>query len=166
MIKSKRTASIVALATAIAVPAEGLRHYAYYDPPGILTVCRGSTNNVIKGRYYTLAECDARLSDEMREAVAIVERCHPGLPEPVVASFADAVFNGGPKIACDRTNSTAARMLDAGNIYGACMQHPRWNKSKVAGVFVALPGLTKRTNQRMELCLSGVPPTPITEPGV
>ena len=38
-----RRAIAAILATAIAVPAEGLRQWAYYDPPGILTVCRGHT---------------------------------------------------------------------------------------------------------------------------
>ena len=33
---SKRIAAATAIATALAVPAEGLRQYAYYDPPGIL----------------------------------------------------------------------------------------------------------------------------------
>ena len=33
----------VAAATAIAIPAEGLRQYAYRDPVGILTTCYGST---------------------------------------------------------------------------------------------------------------------------
>ncbi|HYE38856.1 MAG TPA: glycoside hydrolase family protein, partial [Ramlibacter sp.] len=112
--------------------------------------------DVVAGRRYSLAECDKLMDDDMRAAVATVERCHPGLPEPVVASFADAVYNAGPRIACDRDSSTAARLLDAGELEAACRQHPRWNKSRIAGVLVALPGLTKRTREREALCLSGV----------
>lgn len=152
--RSKRTATVLALATAIAMPAEGLRQWAYRDPIGLLTVCWGSTLNVEAGRYYTLEECRIRLDADMLQAIATVERCAPGLPEPALAAFADAVFNAGPTIACSRERSTAARLLAAGDLSGACRQLPRWNKARVAGAMVELPGLTKRRNKEMELCLS------------
>lgn len=155
----QRTAAITALAAAIAVPAEGIRRVAYYDPPGILTVCRGHTGpDVVKGKVYSLAECDKFMTEDMRKAVAAVEQCAPGLPPHVAASFADAVFNIGPRIACDRKSSTAARLLATGQLERACQQHPRWNKASVAGVMVALPGLTTRTLQRQALCLTGEVP--------
>lgn len=149
-----RRAAIVALAAAIAVPAEGLRQWAYYDPPGILTVCYGSTTNVEKGRKYSLEECRARLDADMAAAVDAVERCQPGLPVNVAAAFADAVYNMGPTIACDTRASTAARLLRAGDIAGACAQLPRWNKARVGGVLVELPGLTKRREAERKLCES------------
>lgn len=151
--KSKRMAAALALATALAVPAEGLRQFAYYDPPGILTVCYGHTGpDVAKGRKYSLAECDQLLTDDMRKAVEAVERCAPGLPENVLAAFADAVYNMGPTIACDTQRSTAARLLQSGDIAGACRQLPRWDKARVAGIMVSLPGLTKRRQAELELC--------------
>lgn len=157
MTRSQRVAAAAALATAIAAPAEGLRQYAYRDPVGILTVCRGHTGpDVQKDRKYSLAECDQFMTDDMREAVAAVDRCRPGLPVEVLASFADAAFNAGTVIACDTSRSTAARMLKAGDLRGACLQHPRWNKARVLGVMVELPGLTKRTIERRDLCLKGV----------
>lgn len=152
MADSKRTARIVALAAAIAVPAEGLRQWAYLDPPGILTVCFGSTTNVQRGKKYSLEECKARLDADMLNAVQAVERCHPGLPEHVHAAFADAVYNIGPKVAC---NSTASSLLAAGDIAAACNQLPRWNKATVAGRLVELPGLTKRRAKERDLCLHG-----------
>ena len=151
----KRLAAAAALATAIAIPAEGLRQYAYYDPPGILTVCYGSTVDVEKGRKYSLAECRARLDADMATAVRTVEACQPGLPENVLAAFADAVYNMGPTIACDPQRSTAARHLARDEYREACEQLPRWNKARVAGVAVELPGLTKRRQKEMDLCLSG-----------
>lgn len=155
----QRVAIIAALAIGLAAPAEGMRRVAYYDPPGILTVCKGHTGaDVVKGKVYSLAECDAFMNADMRRAVAAVERCAPGLPPNVAASFADAVYNGGPAIACDRQHSTAARLLAAHRIEEACRQHPRWNKARVAGVLVALPGLTTRTLQRQALCLTGEVP--------
>ena len=148
--RSKRLTAAALLAAMIAVPAEGLRQYAYYDPPGVLTVCYGSTTNVVKGKKYSLEECKARLDADMMSAIQTVERCHPGLPENVLAAFGDAVYNIGPTVAC---NSTASRYLAAGRYDEACDQLPRWNKAKVAGVHVELPGLTKRRAKEREICL-------------
>lgn len=150
--RNNRIAAVAAIATAIAVPAEGLRKFAYYDPPGILTVCHGHTGpDVVANRIYSLAECKAFLTADMLKAVEQVEKCHPNLPENVHAAFADAVFNLGPKVACD---STASGFLAQGDYAAACVQLPRWNKAKVAGVLVPLPGLTKRRAKEMELCLA------------
>ena len=153
--KQRRVAAAIAAATALAIPAEGLRQYAYYDPPGILTVCYGSTTDVQKGKKYSLDECKARLDADMLNAVLTVERCVPGLPAPVLAAFGDAVYNIGPKVACDTNASTAARMLKAGDIAGACNQLPRWDKTRIAGLMVPLPGLTKRRAKEHDLCLEG-----------
>lgn len=153
--RKRRIAAATALATALAIPAEGLRQFAYFDPPGVLTTCFGHTGpDVVKGKKYTLAECNQFLTDDMRTAIDIVERCAPGLPEKPLAAFADATFNLGSRLVCDTKNSTAARLLKAGDIPGACRQLPRWNRATVAGQSVVLPGLTKRRQAEMELCLS------------
>ncbi len=152
--KQKRLGVAAALATAIAIPAEGLRLFAYYDPPGILTVCYGSTTNVEKGKRYSLDECKQRLESDMMEAINAVDRCVPNLPENVLAAFGDAAYNLGPAIACGP--STASNLLKAGDIDGACNQLPRWNKARIAGQLVELPGLTKRRHAERELCLRGV----------
>jgi GH24 family phage-related lysozyme (muramidase) len=152
----KRKSVALTLAVALAVPAEGLRQYAYYDPPGILTVCYGHTGgDVEKGRAYSLDECKALLDVDMRAAVATVERCAPGLPVDSLAAFSDAVYNLGPKIVCSPAASTAARMLQAGDVKGACEQLTRWDKARVAGVAVALPGLTQRRAAERDLWLRG-----------
>ena len=150
--RAKRLAAATAIATALAVPAEGLRQYAYYDPPGILTVCYGHTGpDIIKGRKYALAECKGLLSKDMQNAVEQVEKCHASLPTNVHAAFADAVYNLGPRVACD---STASRYLAAGDYEAACKELPKWNKARVAGVLVPLPGLTTRREKEMAVCLS------------
>jgi len=157
MTPTQRRAAAAAMATAIAVPCEGLRRIAYYDPPGILTVCTGHTGaGVVKGKTYSLAECDAFLTDDMRKALDTVERCQPGLPVPILAAFGDAVFNMGPTIACSKTNSTAARKLALRDYRGACEQLPRWDKARVMGVMVSLPGLTKRRGLERDLCMEGI----------
>lgn len=153
MTRSKKAALAAALATALAIPAEGLRQVAYLDPPGILTVCYGSTTDVQRGKVYSLDECKARLDIDMLAAVTAVERCAPEAPLQVTAAFADAVYNIGPTIACNTSASTAARLLKARDWAGACRQLPRWDKARVAGVMVSLPGLTKRRAAEMQLCL-------------
>lgn len=151
MATKSRIAAIAVAAAAIAAPAEGLRQYAYYDPPGVLTVCYGSTTDVVKGRKYSIEECKARLESDMLKAVQAVERCHPGLPDNVWIAFSDAVYNLGPTVAC---NSTASRYLAAGNYTAACNELPKWDKARVAGQLVALPGLTKRRAKERAVCLA------------
>lgn len=151
--KAQRYSRAAAIATLIAIPMEGLRQYAYYDPPGILTVCYGSTTNVVKNKKYSLQECRQRLDSDMLKAIEQVDTCVPNLPENVLAAFGDAVYNAGPRIACDVKHSTAARLLKSGNIKEACLQLPRWNKARILGILTPLPGLTKRRNKEMLVCL-------------
>ena len=153
MADGNRIKAAIVAATLIAVPAEGLRQYAYYDPPGILTVCYGSTTNVISGKRYSLSECKDRLDTDMRAAVEDVARCAPEAPESVLAAFGDAVYNLGPKIACSPAKSKAALYLSQGRWQEACDQLLRWNKASVAGRMVELPGLTKRRKAERELCV-------------
>ena len=153
--RSKKVGIAAALATLIAIPAEGLRQVAYYDPPGILTVCYGTTGkDVVKGKVYSLTECKALLTRDMLNAVQEVDACIPNAPTNVLAAFSDAAYNLGGKIACDKANSTAARKLAAQDWGGACRELPKWDKARIGGALVALPGLTKRRAKEMELCLT------------
>lgn len=153
----RRRSTVLAIAVALAIPAEGLRQHAYRDPVGILTVCYGTTGkDVTTGKTYSLAECKSLLNRDMLDAIEQVEACVPGLPEKTLAAMADAVYNIGPKIVCDTAHSTAARLLKTGDINGACNQLPRWDKGRVAGVMVPLPGLTKRRAKEQALCLEGL----------
>ena len=156
MDKWKRIATALAAATAIAIPAEGLRRASYLDSGGVITVCYGTTGAEARaGRVYTEQECRDMLDRDMLEAIETVERCVPGLPWQQLAAWADAVYNLGPRIVCDTETSTAARLLKEGRRDEACQQLPRWNKARVAGQLVELPGLTKRRAREMELCLRG-----------
>ena len=153
----RRIASAVALAVAIATPAEGLRRWAYDDTGGVLTVCRGHTGkDVVRGKEYSLSQCDALMDQDMKEAVLEVERCVPGLPANVLGAFGDIVYNEGPTAACNKSASHAARYLASHNYVAACKELPKWNKSKVGGVLVPLPGLTKRRNAEVDICLEGL----------
>jgi lysozyme len=160
-VDKRKAALATAAAVAIAIPAEGLRQTAYRDPgPAIWTICWGHTGpDVQPGITYSLEECKARLDKDMSNALAAVDRCAPGAPWQVLASFGDAVYNIGPTVACDVAKSTAARLLAAGRYEEACHQLPRWDKAKVIGQMVSLPGLTKRRNAEKALCLSAFSPS-------
>lgn len=153
--RTRRLSAAAAIATVIAIPAEGIRQFAYFDPPGILTVCYGHTGkDVDKGRKYSMDECRALLDGDMMKAVVSVDKCQPGLPDNVLAAFSDAAYNLGPTIACNTERSAAARYLAAGMFKEACDQLPRWNKASVGGAMVPLPGLTKRREKERALCLA------------
>jgi len=153
---ANRKALALALATALAIPAEGLRQRAYLDPPGIPSICFGSTLGVKLGDFRTIPECHALLTKEMSDVISAVDTCRPGLPIPVLAAFSDAAYNIGTRVACDDKRSTAARMLRAGDYAGACHQLLRWDKATILGVPVALPGLTKRRALNRDVCMTGV----------
>jgi len=126
-------------------------------PSGILTTCYGHTGKDIdKTKTYSLDECKALLNKDMLHAISTVDNCRPGLPPATLASWSDAVYNLGPGIVCDQSKSTAARLLAAGELQAACRQLPRWDKARVGGISVTLPGLTKRRAAEMQLCLQGL----------
>lgn len=152
MTSAQRKAAALTIATALAIPAEGIFTRWYFDPVGIATVCVGHTKNVDKSKVYTVAECKALLNKEMGDVVSRLDSCRPGLPINVLAAFSDAAFNVGEHIACDASRSTAARLLAAGDYRGACEQLPRWNRARVMGVSVPLSGLTKRREMERRVC--------------
>lgn len=153
---SRKAAGAAAIAVALAAPMEGLRQVAYRDPVGIPTICFGATKGVHMGDTATVAECKARLTEEMLAAVAQVEACAPDAPGTVLAAFGDAAYNLGPRVACDTQHSTAARKLQAKDWAGACAELLRWDKASVGGVMVSLPGLTKRREAERDLCMRGL----------
>ena len=152
---AKQKAVALALACGLAIPAEGLIRHSYLDPANIITVCWGHTGgDVQQGREYSIDECKALLDKDMLRAIEAVDRCVPGLPTKALAAFGDAAFNLGPRVACDPKYSTAARLLQAGDIPGACTALLRFSKARVAGVMVELRGLKIRRELERDLCLS------------
>jgi len=152
---AKRGGAAVAAVCALATCYEGTVLKSYVDPVGVLTACTGHTGPELRaGQVFTQGQCAALLNADVTRAVVQVQRCLPeNAPDRVLAAFGDAVYNLGPTIACDRQRSTAARLLAAGQWDAACLQLPRWN---TAGGRV-LPGLTRRRNAELDLCLKGSP---------
>lgn len=152
---STRIKALTAAAALIIAPAEGLRQYAYKDPVGIPTACFGATKGIKMGQTFTLEQCKGMLNRDTQEAVEIVLKSAPNAPDRVVIAFASAVYNLGPKIVTNTKESTAARLLQAQEWEKACKQLPRWDKAKVMGVMVSLPGLTTRRLHEEDVCLNG-----------
>ena len=151
----KNTVIAASIAAALAAPCEGLRQYAYRDVTGLPTICMGSTKGVKMGDFRTIPECKAMLSQEMLATVEHVDRCHPGLPIPILAAASDGAYNFGIGIICDK-QYTLARSLYAKQYLKACNDFLLYDKAKVVGVYVALPGLTKRRGMEKDLCLTGL----------
>lgn len=149
---AKRAGAAAVVASALATCYEGTVLKCYVDPVGVLTSCTGHTGPELRpGQVFTQGQCLNLLNADMGHAVDQVLACAPAAPDHVIAAFSDAVYNLGPTIACDRTRSTAARLLATGQWEAACLQLDRWN---MAGGRV-LPGLTRRRAAERDLCLKG-----------
>jgi len=126
---------------------EGQRHVPYLDAVGVLTVCYGHTGpDIVPGKRYSQAECDALLAADMAIARGHVNRC---LPMPKLAhveeALTSAAFNLGAQIVC---GSTLQRKALANDWPGACAELSRWNR----GGGRVLRGLTLRRADERALC--------------
>lgn len=143
-------AAVLALAAPLVMRWEGVRYTPYLDPVGVLTVCWGHTGpDVIAGKRYTLAECEAFRDADMAAANAIVRRCltMPMLVQ-IEAALTDAAFNIGPRVVCGSTLQAKAKSNDWP---GVCVQLDRW---KFAAGRV-LDGLIERRADARYLCETG-----------
>jgi len=134
-------------AAALIMKWEGKRFEPYRDPVGILTVCYGHTGaDVIAGKSYTQAECDALLAADIAVARGHVNRC---LPMPKLAQVEEALtsaaFNLGAQVVC---GSTLQKKALANDWPGACAELSRWER---AGGRV-LRGLTLRRIDERAMC--------------
>ena len=153
---SKKVGAAALIATALAMPMEGLRQVVYKDPVGIPTVCFGTTGkDVIQGKFYSVPECKALLNERMLQAATEVDNCAPDAPPMVLAAFSDAAYNIGSKIACDSKRSGAARALKKKDWVRACQELLKWDKATYHGVTMSLPGLTKRREAEYQICMKG-----------
>ncbi|HHW4683367.1 MAG TPA: lysozyme [Xylella sp.] len=142
----------LAIAAAIIIQWEGVSYQPYQDIGGVWTVCYGHTGaDVVLGKTYTRAECDAFLQADMKQANAAVRGC---LPVPMAAhmeaAFTSAAFNIGPKVVC---GSTLQRKALANDWPGACAELDRW---KHAGGR-EIRGLVLRRADERALCEGRAP---------
>lgn len=132
-------AAILLLAASIVGPFEGRVNGTYRDVVNVLTACDGHTGpDIVEGKKYTNAECDAFTREDLSEAYSHVRRCikRDDMPNEVAAAFTSATYNLGPVIVC---KSTLSRMANAGDYAGACRQltHAKVRR-KINGQWVTL----------------------------
>ncbi|MBY6346665.1 lysozyme [Providencia rettgeri] len=149
-LKTKLGSGVVAAAIALVAAWEGRSLVAYVDPVGIPTICEGYTQGIKLGDVATPERCDALTEQEVRRALAVVDRSvtYP-LPDEVRVALSSFVYNVG---AGAYANSTLLRKLRARDIDGACRELDRW----VYAGGRKLRGLERRRQAERQLCLSSL----------
>lgn len=151
----KLAGAVSAGALALVAGFEGLRHTPYLDTGNVPTVCYGYTHKV-EHRWYSEAECDALLMQELIAAGKHVHRTVGPLPQPVFDAAASFTYNVGSG---NFSRSTFARHLKAGDYRAACAQLTRW--VYVAGKDCRVRanncyGIVVRRQAEYALCMQGV----------
>lgn len=140
----------VAIASAVVTHFEGLRTKAYLDPVGIPTICFGHTATAVVGQVKSTAECQKLLEADLAVAIKSVDSLVK-VPLPVErrAALTSFVYNVG---ATKFASSTLLRMLNSGDVRGACAELDRW----VFAGGVKLNGLVSRRAEERALCEVGL----------
>ncbi|ENA6191364.1 lysozyme [Salmonella enterica subsp. enterica] len=104
---------------------EGVRYQPYQDVVGVWTVCYGHTGkDIISGRRYTDAECDALLNKDLALVAARIDPLiKVSIPESERAAFYSFAYNVGTGAFA---RSTLLKKLNAGDRAGACNELKRW----------------------------------------
>jgi lysozyme len=145
-------AAIGAAAAAVVVPMvvqhEGVVPRGYRDPIGIVTYCVGGTGpEAVLGKTYSMAECQKQLEKDLIEHDEDMMSCVRVPLNPYQrAAFLSFTFNVGAARFC---GSTLVSKLNKFDYEGACKELLRWT---LAGG-KELPGLVKRRQDEMTLCL-------------
>ncbi|WP_145500057.1 lysozyme [Yersinia bercovieri] len=127
---------------------EGREYTAYRDVAGVLTVCDGHMGkDIIPGKRYSDAECDALLHQDLAPIFATIDRI-VNVPMSDFRKAALASFGYNVGITA-MTHSTMLKKLNRGDTSGACDELRRWIK---AGGKV-WKGLINRREVERELCL-------------
>jgi lysozyme len=144
-----------AAAAPLTMRSEGEVRHGYKDPVGIVTVCDGHTGaGAVLGATYTHAQCQALLQRDLLKAGEGIAPCiKVPLSTQTRAAFTDFALNVGAGAYC---RSSMARLVNAGDVAGACRQLSLWTK---AGGRV-LPGLVTRRAAERAQCEAGLRQAP------
>ncbi|EAA3682804.1 lysozyme [Salmonella enterica subsp. enterica] len=129
---------------------EGRHHEPYRDVAGVLTVCDGHTGqDIVQGRHYTDAECDALLNKDLeRVKVQVDPLIKASIPESERAAFYSFAYNVGTGAFA---RSTLLKKLNAGDQAGACNELKRWTYAGGK----QWKGLVTRREIEHEVCMWG-----------
>ena len=140
-------AGVIALATMVVKPWEGVSLTPYTDIVGVQTVCYGQTGPAAS-KSYTLAECDEMLRSDLGKRLTALGKCiHQPLRENEMAALLSWSYNVGTAAAC---GSTLVRKVNAGAAPAEfCPELLKWNRAGGREV----RGLTNRRKAEMALCM-------------
>lgn len=139
-------------AVALVAEAEGMRLKAYRCPAGVWTIGRGRTTNVKPGDTCTQEQADQWLCDELTGfAHGVQTACTQAPTETELGAMTSLAYNIGIE---GFRRSTVLKAHNAGNRQAAGRAFALWNKARVNGALVELPGLTARRAAEAALYLS------------
>ncbi|EKP5434718.1 lysozyme [Salmonella enterica] len=146
-------ASAVAIAAAMLGSHDGLegrRYVPYRDVAGVLTICDGHTGkDIIPGRRYNDAECDALLNKDLAQVAARIDPLiNVSIPNSERAALYSFAYNVGTGAFA---KSTLLKKLNAGDHAGACNELKRWTYAGGK----QWKGLMTRREIEREVCLWG-----------
>lgn len=128
----------------------------YLDLAGVPTACDGLTEGIRRGQTFTEAQCEVLLEAALVKHAAGALRCSSGLRALrdagrgyAVAAVVSLTYNIGIGGFC---GSTVRKRIDAGDVSGGCRAMLAWNKARVRGKLVPVPGLTARREREAALC--------------
>jgi len=128
---------------------EGYTDKAVIPVPGdVPTIGFGTTENVHLGDTTTPPKALQRALSDVSKYEGAIKKCVTvPLTQNEYDAYVDLAYNIGTSAFC---GSTLVKKLNAGDYEGACNEITKWDKFKGK----PLPGLTKRRNAEMLLCLS------------
>ena len=143
-------AALIAIPILMALEGDGNR-IGYRDIVGVATSCYGHTGaDVVVGRRYTREECRGQLATDVAKHAEGIRACiKVDVPVESFAAFTSFAFNVGVRGFC---GSKVARMLNAGDLAGACAGMDAW----VYAGGRRVQGLVNRRRQERALCERGL----------
>lgn len=140
-------------AVGLIAESEGLRLKAYRCPAGVWSIAYGETQGVKPGDTCTKEQADRWLLEDLQERAGAVGAMCTIDPSPAeLGAMVSLAYNIGLEAF---RRSTVLRQHNAGNRQAAARAFGLWNKARVNGALVELPGLTARRARESALYLTG-----------
>jgi len=128
---------------------------AYLDAGGIPTIGYGRTKDVHLGQTCTQEQASAwLLEDAERAQEAVLSAVHVPLNDNEAAACTVFAYNVG---AGNFRSSSVCRLINTGDKTGAARAFLMWDKARVNGQLVSLPGLQRRRAAEAHLFLTPAP---------
>lgn len=121
---------------------EGLKLVAYLCPVGVPTIGWGHTKDVQLGDRCTPEQAETWLEEDYSEALdAVLRNVKTNLTENQKQALTSWVFNLGEG---RLKSSTLLKKLNLNDMEGASKEILKWNKGRVNGQLIIMPGLDRR----------------------